>query len=91
MGEICGRFYDSNGRPCSPELDKRTLAIDLENLKQKVLSIAIAGSPHKVEAILGMLHGQFCSVLITDEETAKALLSRHERHVEPQEVKKTYN
>ena len=32
VGEICGRFYDSSGRPCSPKLDQRTLAIDLENI-----------------------------------------------------------
>jgi deoxyribonucleoside regulator len=76
VGEICGRFYNSTGRPCSPQLDCRTLAIDLDNLKQKRLSIAIAGSPNKIEAILGMLRGRYCNVLITDEETAKSLLSR---------------
>jgi deoxyribonucleoside regulator len=75
VGEICGRFYDSDGRSCSPNLDSRTLAVELENLKQKALSIAVAGSPNKVNAIRGMLRGQFCNVLITDEITAKALLS----------------
>lgn len=78
VGEICGRFYDGSGRPCSPKLDQRTLAIELENLKQKALSIAVSGSPRKVEAILGVLRGQYCNVLITDEVTAKALLSRSE-------------
>jgi deoxyribonucleoside regulator len=76
VGEICGRFYDSSGKPCSPKLDQRTLAIELENLKLKDLSIAISGSPYKVEAILGMLRGKYCNVLITDVETAKALLSK---------------
>jgi len=76
VGEICGRFYDAHGQPCSPKQDQRTLAIELENLKQKALSIAVSGSPHKVEAILGMLRGHYCNVLITDEETAKALLSK---------------
>jgi deoxyribonucleoside regulator len=77
VGEICGRFYDSSGRPCSPKLDCRTLAIDLDDLKKKPLSIAIAGSPLKVDAIRGMLRGQLCNVLITDELTAKALLSSY--------------
>jgi deoxyribonucleoside regulator len=76
VGEICGRFYDASGQPCSPKLDQRTLAIELENLKQKAMSIAVSSSTHKVEAILGMLRGQYCNVLITDEETAKALLSK---------------
>ena len=74
VGEICGRFFDGLGRICSPELDRRTLAVNLENLRQKKLSIAIAGSLHKIDAILGMLRGQYCNVLITDENTAKALL-----------------
>lgn len=69
------QVYDRVGRPCSPALDRRTLAVELETLKQKKLSIAIAGSLHKVNAILGMLQGQYCNVLITDEDTAKALLS----------------
>jgi deoxyribonucleoside regulator len=76
VGEICGRFYDSSGRLCSSKLDQCTLAVELENLRQKALSIAIAGSPRKVEAILGMLRGQYCNVLITDEETAKGCLSK---------------
>jgi deoxyribonucleoside regulator len=78
VGEICGRFYDSRGLLCSPKLDQRTLAVELENLKQKSLSIAIAGSPRKAGAILGMLRGHYCNVLITDEETARALLSQTE-------------
>lgn len=69
------QVYDRVGRPCSPALDRRTLAVELETLKQKKLSIAIAGSLHKVNAILGILQGQYCNVLITDEDTAKALLS----------------
>lgn len=75
IGEIIGRFYDKNGKPCAPELQKRTLAVDLENLKQKKLSIAIAALPHKKEAILGMLRGRYCNALITDEDTAQALLA----------------
>ena len=74
VGEICGRFYNRNGLPSFPELQSRTLAVDLENLKQKPLSVAIAGMPYKVDAILGMLRGRLCNVLITDESTAKTLL-----------------
>jgi deoxyribonucleoside regulator len=75
VGEICGRFYDGSGRPCSPKLDRRMLAVELDSLKQKTLSIAVAGSLHKIEAILGMLRGQYCNVLITDEVTAEALIA----------------
>ena len=76
VGEICGRFYDCNGQKCSSQLDDRILAVELEDLKNKVLSIAIAGSPNKVEAIRGMLKGRFCNVLITDENTARELINK---------------
>jgi deoxyribonucleoside regulator len=76
VGDICGRFYDAQGRVCLPEFDERTLAIELENLRSKELAVAIAGGLHKVEAIVGMLRGRYCNVLITDAETANALLAR---------------
>lgn len=86
VGEICGRFYNREGQPCSLEMNRRTLAVELGNLKQKPLTIAIAGSLHKTEAILGMLRGGYCKVLITDEGTSRALLSRTMDHSEKEEV-----
>ncbi len=76
VGDICGRFFDAQGRIYSEELNGRTLAIELEELRTKELAVAIAGGLRKVEAILGMLRGRFCNVLITDEQTAQALLAR---------------
>jgi deoxyribonucleoside regulator len=76
VGDICGRFYDAQGRVCASEFDERTLAIELEKLKSKELSVAVAGGLHKVEAILGMLRGRYCNVLITDAETANGLLEQ---------------
>jgi deoxyribonucleoside regulator len=75
VGEICGRFYDEKGQPCSPRLAERTLAIELETLREKPLSIAISGGPQKTKAVLGMLNGRFCNTLITDETTAKGLIA----------------
>ncbi len=75
VGEICGRFYDPQGNICLPEMDERTIAVDLNNLKTKRISAAIAAGTNKVDAILGMLRGGFCNVLITSEETAKSLLT----------------
>ncbi len=76
VGDICGRFFDAQGHVYSQELDGRTLAVELEALRSKELAVAIAGGLRKVEAILGMLHGRLCNVLITDEQTAEALLAR---------------
>ncbi len=80
VGEICGRFYDESGQPCSPKLAERTLAIELETLREKPLSVAVSGGPQKAQAILGMLHGRFCNTLITDEATARVLIAARPPH-----------
>ena len=74
VGDICGRYFNAAGEICLPDVDERTLAIELPNLRQKRLAVAIAGMPHKTQAILGMLKGNCCNVLITDEETAISVL-----------------
>jgi deoxyribonucleoside regulator len=75
VGDICGRFFDTEGSIFSKELDERTLAIELDSLRKKKLSVAIAGGSHKIDAILGMLRGRYCNVLITDAGTANGLLN----------------
>ena len=42
------------------------------------LVIAVAGGPDKREAILGAMRGRFANVLVTDEDTAEALLAASE-------------
>jgi len=74
VGEICGRFYNPQGNIALPEMDERTIALELQELRSKRISAAIAAGNNKVEAILGMLRGGLCNVLITSEETAKTLL-----------------
>jgi DNA-binding transcriptional regulator LsrR (DeoR family) len=80
VGEICGRFYKPSGQPCSPKLAERTLAIELDTLREKPLSIAVSGGPQKTKAILGMLNGKYCNTLITDETAAKALIAHPAPH-----------
>jgi deoxyribonucleoside regulator len=74
VGEILGRFYDARGKICLEELNERTIAVDLENLKTKRIFAAIAAGNRKVEAIHGMIAGGYCNVLITSKDTAKMLL-----------------
>lgn len=74
-GDICGRFFDASGRLCAPELDRRTLAIDLDTLRGRKVAAAVAGGLHKTSAIQGALRGGYANVLITDEQTAHALLA----------------
>lgn len=77
VGDICSRYIDINGEICIPELNDRTIGIDLDELRQKEKTILIAGGPKKVEAIYGTLQGKYANTLITDQFTAQALLERH--------------
>jgi DNA-binding transcriptional regulator LsrR (DeoR family) len=74
VGDICSRFYDVGGNVVDTALKDRTIAIDLEKLRDVRYSIGIASSPEKVPAIYGAMKGKFINVLISDEETAKLLI-----------------
>ena len=76
VGELCGKFYDEEGRICIPFLDDSTIAVPLESLRERRLSIAMAGGIEKIPAMLGMLQGGDCNVLVTTEETAAGLVRR---------------
>lgn len=74
VGDICSRFFDINGQLLCPQLMERTIGIDLAILRQIPYAIAVAGSQHKISAILGALHGGFINVLMTTEAMARNLL-----------------
>ncbi|TFE30751.1 sugar-binding transcriptional regulator [Cohnella luojiensis] len=76
VGDICSRYYDSNGVICLPSLDERTVGIELADLRTKEHSILVAGGPSKVNAIYGALRGKYGNTLVTDQITAKALLTK---------------
>src|SRR5699024_1193094 len=48
IGDICSRYFDKEGRQLDPEVNKRTVAIELEQLKKLSYSIGIAESIKKV-------------------------------------------
>lgn len=75
-GDICSRFYDKDGKICSPSLNDRTIGIELEDLKTKEHSILVAGGLKKAAAISGALKGGYANVLITDHLAARALLEK---------------
>jgi deoxyribonucleoside regulator len=90
VGEICGHAFDLHGAVCSPEISARTIAIELDSLKTKELSIAVAGGAWKADAMLGVLNGRYCNVFITDEGAARALLERRHADGNGQAMPRTY-
>ena len=74
VGDICSRILKSDGTICSKDLNSRTIGIELEELKKKQYSIAVAGGKEKLAAIKAGLKGKWFNCLITDEWIATELL-----------------
>ena len=74
VGDILSHFIDANGRPVDAEIDQRMISTPLEDLRELRNVIGVAGGPGKVEAIRAVLNGRYVDALITDEQTANALL-----------------
>lgn len=74
VGNICGNFYDEEGKevPCSSDL--RRISLTLEELHRVPKVVGVAGGEGKFKPILGALRGKLINVLITDDVTALALL-----------------
>lgn len=74
VGDVIGRYIDSNGNIVDPALDDRTVGLRLDDLRRSPLSIAVISGSSK-HAVAGAVVGSgLCTVLVTDEDTAAMLL-----------------
>ena len=73
VGEIIGRFYDSEGTPVRYELDDRLIGLDLEEIAAIPFVVAIAVGVSQVPGIVAALRRRFIKVLITDADTGTVL------------------
>ena len=73
IGDISTHFFNAQGE--FVELYKNTLCASKENLKNAKETIAVACGDDKAEAIVGALYTQTIDTLITDEYTARKILS----------------
>lgn len=73
-GDICGNFFDVEGNLCDRALQERIVSIDIRELPAHKLVVGTGGGPRKVRSILGALNGGYLDVLVTDVQTAAAVL-----------------
>jgi len=73
IGDISTHFFNADGE--FVELYENTLCASRENLKNAKQTIAIACGEEKTEAIIGALRTRLIDTLITDEYTAKRIVS----------------
>jgi deoxyribonucleoside regulator len=70
VGDVLGRFISADGSVVDPVLDRRTLGLDLSDMSQVKLRIAVAAGPRKHAVVLAALRRNLCNVLVTDAGTA---------------------
>ncbi len=73
VGEICGRFYDKNGRECDSRWQDRVLSIDLEQLRKIPLVIAIVAGGDRSAAIAAAVRGNILKAMVIDDQTGRFL------------------
>jgi len=74
VGDVVGRYIDQNGRIVDPELNERTVGIQIDQLRRAPLTIAVISGQTKHAIARAVVRNGLCTVLVTDEDTANALL-----------------
>lgn len=71
---IVNRYVDSSGEVVDPELDARTIGIDLDSLRKAKTTVAVGSGVDKRAGFAAVLAGKLATSIVTDSETAEYLL-----------------
>ena len=74
VGDVLSHFLDKNGNLVETELEEQLISTSLPTLKSLNNVVGVAAGASKTEAIQAALLGGYVDILITDEQTAGALL-----------------
>ena len=75
VGEIHGEYFNADGEQLDLEHHHRLITIHLETLAKMKHVVGVAGGTEKIEALRAAFKGGFIHSLITDEMTARTLIS----------------
>jgi DNA-binding transcriptional regulator LsrR (DeoR family) len=73
VGDVLGHFVDENGKLINHPLNRRTVAVALEDLHAIKCVVLASGGAQKFFVTRAALRGGYVSVLVTDEDTARRL------------------
>jgi DNA-binding transcriptional regulator LsrR (DeoR family) len=76
VGDIMGQFFDESGTPVDHPLNRRAIALPLHDLSRIPTVVLASGGANKTLAIAGAMRAKLASVLICDEDTARAAFDR---------------
>ena len=74
VGDVVGRYIDANGNAVDPGLDERTVGLGLEQLRATDTAIFVVAGEAKHDIARAVVTSGLCTVIVTDEATAAALL-----------------
>jgi DNA-binding transcriptional regulator LsrR (DeoR family) len=74
VGDVLSHFIDKDGNPVHTGIEDRLISTPLETLRQLDNVVGVAAGKNKVEGIRAALRGRYLDILVTDEETAQALI-----------------
>ncbi|HAM25649.1 MAG TPA: transcriptional regulator [Microbacteriaceae bacterium] len=74
VGDVVGRYIDANGNIVDRDLDERTVGLGLDTLRSAATSIAVVAGRAKHHVARAIVGSALCTIFVTDEETASALL-----------------
>lgn len=74
VGEIGGRFFDARGNEVASPLRDRVMSSDLATLQQTKLVVGVVHRPANPEGIRAAMTGRLVNALVTDDQTARAVL-----------------
>ncbi len=79
VGDVVGRYIDANGNIVDPALDERTVGLGLDQLRAAGTAIFVVAGRAKHDVARAVVTSGLCTVLVTDEATAQALLEEENR------------
>ncbi len=74
VGDVLYNFIDAQGRAVAHEVNERAISVKLANLRRAPERVMISGGREKIVALRASLATLAVTTLITDEQTARALL-----------------
>ena len=80
VGDILSRYVDASGDIVDPQLDARTIGLELRYCADREFSIGVAAGADKHAVARAALKAQYLNVLVTDDETARFLLEEERVH-----------
>lgn len=75
VGDVCSRFYDARGDAVPFPGSERLIATDFDRLREIPVTIAVAAGVVKVPSIVTGAASGYFNQLVTDAETALALIA----------------